>query len=72
MTYLSMEKSKINKIIQEEIQAFFEDFTFNNDQKIFDVNPAMISCAQKGLNAIQSNDLTDGVTKVLVKRKLLL
>ncbi len=55
-----MEKSKISNIIKEEIEFFLEDFKFNNDQKVFDANPAMVSCAQKGLDAIKIKDLTNG------------
>ena len=53
-----MEKSKVNKIIQEEISLFLEDFKFDNSQKVFNPNPAMIGNCQRALKAIGSNDLT--------------
>ena len=53
-----MERSRIHKIIQEEISLFFEDFKFDNSQKTFQPNPAMIGNCQRALKAIESNDLT--------------
>lgn len=53
-----MEKSRIHKIIQEEISLFFEDFKFDNSQKTFQPNPAMIGNCQRAIKAIQQNDLT--------------
>ena len=53
-----MERSKILKIIKEEINIFFEDFKFNNDQKTFFPNDDMVRNCRRALKAISSNDLT--------------
>lgn len=52
-----MEKSEIKKIIQEEIQYFFEDLTFDYNKTYYPPQDVINACSQ-ALQIVQKNNLT--------------